>query len=79
MKVSEFCFPRVHDLKNVDPFWGGLGIFGWTVNVRGKRPITAGTDGRVGPGQLSLRGDVFGLGSGELTAYRASLAYQFPF
>lgn len=41
--------------------------------------LTAGTDGRVGPGQLSLRGDLFGLGSGEFTAYGASLAYQVAF
>lgn len=41
--------------------------------------LTAGTDGQIGPGQLSLRGDLFGLGSGEFTAYGASLAYQLPF
>lgn len=41
--------------------------------------LSAGLDGQVGQGQLSLRGDVFGLGSGEFTAYGGSLAYQLPF
>lgn len=41
--------------------------------------LTAGTDGRVGPGQLSLRGDLSGLGSGEFTAYGGSLAYKIAF
>lgn len=41
--------------------------------------ISGGLDSQLGRGQLSLRGDVFGLGSGEFTAYGGSLAYQLPF
>jgi outer membrane autotransporter protein len=41
--------------------------------------VSAGLNSHVGRGQLSLRGDVFGLGSGEFTAYGGSLAYQLPF
>ncbi|GAB5511828.1 MAG: hypothetical protein Rhims3KO_32290 [Hyphomicrobiales bacterium] len=41
--------------------------------------LSAGLDSQIGHGQLSLRGDVFGLGSGEYTAYGGSLAYQLPF
>lgn len=41
--------------------------------------LSAGLDSQIGRGHLSLRGDAFGLGSGEFTAYGASLAYQLPF
>lgn len=41
--------------------------------------LSAGLDSQIGHGQLSLRGDVFGLGPGEYTAYGGSLAYQLPF
>lgn len=41
--------------------------------------LSGGLDSQLGRGQLSLRGDVFGLGSGEFTAYGGSLAYQLPF
>ncbi|MCB2080712.1 MAG: autotransporter outer membrane beta-barrel domain-containing protein [Novosphingobium sp.] len=45
----------------------------------GSLRLAGGLDSKIGEGTLSLRGDIFGIGSGEYIAYGGTLGYELPF
>lgn len=41
--------------------------------------LAGGLDSRIGEGILTVRGDIFGIGSGEYIAYGGTVGYEIPF
>lgn len=65
-----------YDFSNTSPVpSSGLPDLGDVGSLR----VSGGLDSRIGEGTLSLRADIFGIGSGEFTAYGGTLGYELPF
>ncbi|MBL4756653.1 MAG: hypothetical protein JKY32_03120 [Rhizobiales bacterium] len=65
-----------YDFSNQNvPVATGLPDLGSVVSMR----IAGGITSRMGDGTLNVRGDVFGIGSGEFTAVGGTVSYDRPF
>ena len=65
-----------YDFSNTSPVpSSGLPDLGDVGSLR----LSGGLDSKIGEGTLSLRGDIFGIGSGEYIAYGGTVGYELPF